>query len=152
MFLKHIERPKKCVAENCELDKHQNIDEENELVLCEYCGSNGVHESCLGKSKHFICDDCKPLPSSKRQRTLNEYYDPMHNDQEDMNNNIRMNDSVQKSIQTDSLTSSLLRSIPHFTPIKLKFKLPPSIEKNETHSIRTITNKTTNKRKRNAEI
>lgn len=119
-------------------------------MLCKYCGSKGVHEFCLGKSKHFICDDCEPLPPSKRQKTLSELSESNEsnlNDQHDINNNIPM--AAPKYIGTSYLKSlKLLQSMKHFRIVKLKFKLPHSTDTNAINSIQ----KTAKKRKRNAEI
>lgn len=69
-------RPSECVAKRCHMPNGRNYcyDENNDylLILCECCGSNGVHECCSnGTDDLWTCNDCGPPPAKKR-RILND--------------------------------------------------------------------------------
>jgi len=64
---------KRCSAIPCyaeERDEHK-LGSKWEIILCDYCGLNGIHIECGGLDKHkpdFACKDCKdPLDKLARQ-------------------------------------------------------------------------------------
>lgn len=69
-------RPSECVAKpSCNMSKGRSYcyDKNNEylLILCDCCGSSGVHKCCLIGTDYFICNDCGSPPAKKR-RILND--------------------------------------------------------------------------------
>lgn len=115
----------------------------------------------MGKSKHFICDDCRP-PPSKRRKLQNGSYESVEfkesngwdksiiGNQDHINNNIPLNDSSQKNaLKNIHELTETYEQFPYFIPYKLKFRLPNSIKTDTTDALRNITKNDT---KRIAEI
>lgn len=94
-------------------------DENNEylLVVCEHCGSAGVHERCMQKKRRFLCDDCKLEPPRKKRKITAEKDANNNQEHSSINNNIpNCFDSIKKPEASQRCEK--------FMPLQIKIKMP----------------------------
>lgn len=127
-------RPVECVAESCKSrqGRMNYIDKKGEysLVVCQCCGSKGVHKCCLKRKSEFLCDDCDFKPISKK-RKLTKDRDAsvsIHNDI-DMNNNVQMSLNDVDLQKSNEKLSSTPKTPGRFVEIQFKIIVPNLTEK-----------------------
>lgn len=143
--------PTVCIAQNCQSHhgRSKYIDDDGEylLVVCDSCGSKGVHESCLRGKEVFLCDDCDLQPPAKR-RKLNECDVSSICRSVDKNNNTQINLNDAGLQKTNQNTMSTVTSVDTIVTRKCRIILPNLTEKDIRRINQTI-QKSQKKRKSN---
>lgn len=132
--MQHDIRPVECVAKSCKSrqGRMNYIDKKGEylLVVCQCCGSKGVHKCCLKRKSEFLCDDCDFKPISKKRKLTEDRDDSVsiHNDI-DMNNNVQMSLNDVDLQGSNEKLSSTPKTPGRFVEIQFKIIVPNLTEK-----------------------
>lgn len=128
-----MERPTRCVADNCLCADGRDCDEpSNELLICETCGSSCIHKNCWHRKEPYYC--CFPINSktsnvSKKQRN-------------EKCTNENQNSSV-KSKNNDFIETTSKK----FTTVRRKRKIAQQSDDNEKNKKRRKVEKTHTQRR-----